>query len=69
MSYQGNIIRLCVRLIANSIREEFILTNTYTYIRVITKKLNRLYLQKILVLYKVKEVAIKSNSIIQILPV
>jgi hypothetical protein len=32
-------------------------------------KLSRLYLQKILVLYKVKEVAIESNSIVQILPV
>jgi hypothetical protein len=69
MSYQGDTIRLYVCLIANSIKEEFILTNIYIYIRVTTKKLNRFYLQKILVLYGVKEVATKSNSIIQILPV
>jgi hypothetical protein len=45
-------------------REEFILINIYIYIRVITKKLSRLYLQKILVLYRVREIAIESNSIV-----
>jgi hypothetical protein len=45
-------------------KKEFILTNTYTYIRVTTKKLSGFYLQKILVLYKMKEVAIESNSIV-----
>jgi hypothetical protein len=69
MFYQGNIIRLYVCLIANSIKEEFILTNIYIYIRVTTKKLNRFYLQKILVLYGVREIVIESNSIVQILPV
>jgi hypothetical protein len=64
ISYQRDTIRLCVYPIANSIREEFILTNTYIYIRVTTKKLNRLYLQRILVLYRVKEIITKSNSII-----
>jgi hypothetical protein len=42
-------------------REEFILINTYTYIRIITKKLNRLYLQKILVLCGIKKIVIESN--------
>jgi hypothetical protein len=69
MFYQGDIIRLCVRPIVNSMREEFILTNTYTYIRVTTKKLSGLYLQKILVLYGVREIATKLNSIVQILPI
>jgi hypothetical protein len=69
MFYQGDTIRLYVCLIANSIREEFILINIYIYIRVIIKKLNKFYLQKILVLYGVREVAIESNSIVQILPV
>jgi hypothetical protein len=69
ISYQKNTIRLCVYLIANSIKEEFILTNIYTYIRVTTKKLSRLYLQKMLVLYRIRKIAIESNSIIQILPV
>jgi hypothetical protein len=69
MFYQGNAIRLYIRLIINSIREEFILINTYTYIRVTTKKLNRFYLQKILVLYGIKEIVIKSNSIVQVSPV
>jgi hypothetical protein len=69
MSYQKNMIKLYIRLIANSIREEFILTNIYTYIRIIIKKLSRFYLQRIIMLYKIKEMAIKSNSIIQILPV
>jgi hypothetical protein len=69
MSHQGDAIRLCVRPIANSIREEFTLTNTYTYIKVTTKKLSRLYLQRILVLYGVREVVTESNSIVQILPV
>jgi hypothetical protein len=64
MSYQRDAIRLCVCLITNSIREEFILTNIYTHIRVTTKKLSRLYLQKILVLCGIKEVAIESNSIV-----
>jgi hypothetical protein len=64
MFYQKDTIRLYVRLIANSIREEFILTNTYIYIRVTTKKLSRLYLQKILVLYGVREIVIESNSIV-----
>jgi hypothetical protein len=64
MFYQGDTIRLCICLIANSIREEFILTNIYIYIRVTTKKLSRLYLQKILVLCGVKEIAIESNSIV-----
>jgi hypothetical protein len=69
MSYQRDTIRLCVRLITNSIREEFIPTNAYTYMRITTKKLSRLHLQRILVLYGVREVAIESNSIVQILPV
>jgi hypothetical protein len=64
ISYQGDAIRLYIRLIANSIREEFILINIYTYIRVTTKKLNRLHLQRILVLYRVREVVIESNSIV-----
>jgi hypothetical protein len=69
MSYQRDAIRLYVCLIANSIKEEFILTNIYTYIRVITKKLSGFYLQRILVLYRIKEIAIESNLIVQILPV
>jgi hypothetical protein len=69
MSYQKDTIRLYVYLVTNSIRKEFILTNIYTYIRVTTKKLNRFYLQKILVLYRIREVAIESNSIIQILSI
>jgi hypothetical protein len=44
MFYQGDTIRLYIRLIVNSIREEFILTNAYIYIKVMTKKLNKLYL-------------------------
>jgi hypothetical protein len=64
MSYQKDTIRLCVRPITNSIRKEFILTNIYTYIRIITKKLNRLYLQRILILWGVREITTKSNSII-----
>jgi hypothetical protein len=64
MFYQGNAIRLYICLIANSIREEFILTNIYTYIRVITKKLNGFYLQRILVLCGIKEIVIESNSIV-----
>jgi hypothetical protein len=59
MFYQKDIIRLYIRLIINSIRKEFILINIYIYIKVITKKLSKLYLQKILVLYKIKEIAIK----------
>jgi hypothetical protein len=64
MSYQGDTIRLYVRLIANSIKDEFILINIYTYIRVTTKKLSRFYLQRMLVLYRVREVVIESNSIV-----
>jgi hypothetical protein len=64
MSYQRNIIRLYVCLIINSIKKKFTLTNIYIYIRVTTKKLSKLYLQKILVLYKIKEIIIESNSII-----
>jgi hypothetical protein len=59
MFYQKDIVRLYIRLIINSIRKEFILINIYIYIKVITKKLSKLYLQKILVLYKIKEIAIK----------
>jgi hypothetical protein len=39
MFYQGNTIRLYICLIANSIKKEFILINTYIYIKVTTKKL------------------------------
>jgi hypothetical protein len=69
MSYQENTIRLYIRIIANSIKKEFILTNIYIYIRITIKKLNKLYFQKILMLYKIKEIVIKSNSIVQVLPV
>jgi hypothetical protein len=64
MFYQRDTIRLYIRLIANSIKEEFILTNTYIYIKITTKKLSRLYLQKILMLCGVKEIATESNSIV-----
>jgi hypothetical protein len=59
MSYQKNTIRLYIRLIVNSIRKEFIPTNTYIYIKITTTKLNKFYLQKILMLYRVKKVAIE----------
>jgi hypothetical protein len=64
MFYQGDIIRLYICLITNSIKEEFILINIYIYIRVTIKKLSRFYLQRILVLYGVKEIVIESNSIV-----
>jgi hypothetical protein len=35
---------------------------------ILTKKLNRFYLQKILVLYRMKEVVIELNSIVQVSP-
>jgi hypothetical protein len=69
MFYQGDAIRLCVCLITNSIRKEFILTNIYTYIRITTKKLSRFYLQRILILCEIKEIVIELNSIVQILSV
>jgi hypothetical protein len=68
MFYQRDTIRLYIRLIINSIKE-FILINIYIYIKITIKKLSRLYLQRILVLCGVKEIVIKSNSIIQVLPV
>jgi hypothetical protein len=39
MSYQRNIIRLYIRLITNSIKKEFILINTYIYIKITTKNI------------------------------
>jgi hypothetical protein len=43
------------------------LINIYTYIRITTKKLSRLYLQRIFILYEIRKAVIESNSIIQVL--